>query len=131
MGRRASSSLNAPAIIGIVVVALILIAGGAILLRGKKETFAAPPLPVDEVFSNANSLRGNEYSVEGKVDRVESRDSGLGVSLIVESEGEELPLFILIPEEVATVNIDRDVDYAFQVRFGKGGVPIATGVKRL
>lgn len=131
MGRRASSSLNAPAIVGIVVVVLILIAGGALLLQGKKgQTFDAPPLPIEEVFSNANSLKGNEYTVQGKVDRREPRDTGLGISIIVESGGEELPLFIIVPEEVAAINIERDVSYVFKVRFGKGGVPIATGVKR-
>ncbi len=131
MGRRASSSLNATTIVGIVVVVVILIGAGALVLRGKKETFDAPALPIEEVFSNANSLRGNEYTVEGKVDRREPRDSGLGISIIVESAGEELPLFIIVPDDVAEINIERDISYAFKVRFGEGGVPIATGIKRL
>lgn len=132
MGRRASSSLNTTAIVGIVVVVLILVAVGALFLRrGRGESFAAPPLPMEEIYKNANSLRGNEYAVEGVVFRRESRDSGLGISIVVESDGEELPLFIIVPKDVATFNIDRDITYAFKVRIGEGGVPIATGVKRL
>jgi hypothetical protein len=86
---------------------------------------------MEEVYTNANSLRGNEYTVEGTVDRREPRDSGLGISILVDSEGEKLPLFIIVPDAVATINIERDVTYAFKIRFGEGGVPIATGVKRL
>mgnify|MGYP002529802545 FL=1 len=132
MGRRASSSLNTTAIVGIAVGVLFLIVAGALVLRkGRGETFDAPPLPMEEVYSNANSLRGNEYTVEGTVDRREPRDSGLGISIVVDSDGEKLPLFIIVPDDVATINIERDVAYAFKVRFGEGGVPIATGVKRL
>ena len=131
MGRRASSSLNATAIIAIMVVVLILIAAGAIALRKKKDTFDAPQLPIEDIYSNANSLRGNEYRVVGSVYRRGARDSGLGVSIMVDSGSEELPLFIIVPEDVANFNIDRDVTYAFKVRIGEGGVPIATGVKRL
>ena len=132
MGRRASSSLNTTAIVGIAVGLLFLIVAGALVLRkGRSETFDAPTLPMEEVYSNANSLRGNEYTVEGTVDRRESRDSGLGISIVVDSEGEKLPLFIIVPDDVATINIERGVTYAFMIRFGKGGVPIATGVKRL
>lgn len=132
MGRRASSSLNTTAIVGIVVVVLVLVVAGFLFMRkGSGESFAAPPLPMEEVYKNANSLRGNEYSVEGVVDRREPRDSGLGISIVVESDGEELPLFIIVPDDVATINIERDGSYVFKVRFGEGGVPIATGVKRL
>ena len=131
MGRRASSSLNPVALVMIVAVCAALIGGGAFLLTGKKETFDAPRLHIEDVLSNANSLRGNEYMVEGKVFRREVRDTGEGVSLMVETDGGEEPLFIVIPNDVDHVNIERDREYAFKIRFGEGGVPIATAVKRL
>ena len=131
MGRRASSSLNGPAIAGIVVVLLILLGAGAILLRGKKDTFTGTPLPIEDIYSGANSLRGNEYTVEGTIDSREPRDSGLGITLLVDSDGSEEPVFIVVPPDVATINIERNSRYSFKVRVGEGGIPIATGVKRL
>ena len=72
MGRRASSSLNGPAIAGIVVVLLILLGAGAILLRGKKDTFTGTPLPIEDIYSGANSLRGNEYTWASMKRRIRS-----------------------------------------------------------
>ena len=49
MGRRASSGLNATAIIGIAAVVLVFVAAGALLLKkGKTEGFTGQPLPVEE-----------------------------------------------------------------------------------
>ena len=131
MGRRASSSFNTTAIVGIVVVVLVLVGAGALIMRkGKSEGFSGPKLPVEETFTNANSLRRNEYTVEGKVYRIEPRDTGVGVCLLVDSDGKERTVFIKVPEDVATINIERDVSYAFKVRVGDGGVNIATAIKR-
>ncbi len=134
MGRRASSSLNATAIVGIVVVLLVLVGGAAMfVMKSKKGAgFSSPKLAMEDVLDNANSLRGNVYQVEGKVTRREVRDSGEGVSLLVESGGGEPEhLFIVIPNDLEHENIERDQTYAFEVEFGEGGVAVATGVKRL
>ena len=132
MGRRASSGLNATAIIGIAAVVLVLVAAGTLLLKkGKTEGFTGQPLPLEETFSNATAMRRNEYTVEGKVFRIESRDSVVGVCLMVGSEGgEEEAVFIKVPEEIATINLDRDVTYAFKIRVGEGGVNVATAIKK-
>ena len=131
MGRRASSGLNAPAIIGIVAAVLVVVAGGSFVLKkGKKAGFTGQPLPVEETFRNATAMRRNEYTVEGKVDRIESRDSGIGVCLLVESDGEEEAVFVKVPEEIATINLERGVTYAFKVRVGEGGVNVATAIKK-
>lgn len=131
MGRRASSGLNATAIIGIAAAVLVVVAGGAFVLKkGKKAGFTGQPLPVEETFRNATAMRRNEYTVEGKVDRIESRDSGIGVCLLVESDGEEEAVFVKVPEEIATINLERGVTYAFKVRVGEGGVNVATAIKK-
>ena len=135
MGRRASSGLNAPAIIGIAAVVLVVIVGGAFVLKkGKKEGFTGQPLPLQETFSNATAMRRNEYTVEGTVFRIESRDSGVGVCLMVESDsGEEEAVFVKVPEDIAdiaTINLERDVTYAFKIRVEEGGVNVATAIKK-
>lgn len=135
MGRRASSGLNATAIIGIAAVVLVVIVGGAFVLKkGKKEGFTGQPLPLQETFSNATAMRRNEYTVEGTVFRIESRDSGVGVCLMVESDsGEEEAVFVKVPEDIAdiaTINLERDVTYAFKIRVEEGGVNVATAIKK-
>ncbi len=132
MGRRASSSLNATAIVGIIAAIAVIAAVGFFMLRQKSETFTdAPLLRISEALDNANSLRGNEYRVEGKVDTRWVRDSGEGLSLQIEEDGRIEYFFIVIPPDVDHVNIEREQRYAFKIRFGEGGVAIATAVKRL
>ncbi len=132
MGRRASSGLNTTAIIGIAAAVLVAVVGGFLFLKkGKKEGFTGQALPVKETFTNATAMRRNEYTVEGKVFRIESRDSGVGVCLMVGSEGgEEEAVFIKVPEEIATINLERDRTYAFKIQVGEGGVNVATAIKK-
>lgn len=132
MGRRASSSLNTAAIIGIVAVVAILVGAGALMLKKKGVTYNdVALLRMEEAVQNANSLRGNEYRVEGKIESRWIRDSGEGLSLIVEESGRTERLFIMIPTDVEHPNIERDQHYAFKIKFGEGGVAIATAVKKL
>ena len=68
------------------------------MLRQKSETFTdAPLLHISEALDNANSLRGNEYRVEGKVESRWVRDTGEGLSLKVEEDGRTEYFFIMIP----------------------------------
>lgn len=131
MGRRASSGLNTTAIIGIAAVVVVVLAGGAFVLRkGKKDGFSGQPYPVSEMFSSASSLRRNEYVVEGTVFRIDNRDSGTGVGLLVGSEEDAEAVYVIVPEEVATINIERNVNYAFKILVGDGGVNFATAIKK-
>jgi hypothetical protein len=132
MGRRASSSLNAPLIVGIIAAIIVAAVLGFFLLQKKTETFTdAPLLHISEALDNANSLRGNEYRVEGKVESRWVRDTGEGLSLKVEEDGRTEYFFIMIPPDIEHVNIEREQRYAFKIRFGEGGVAVATAVKRL
>lgn len=132
MGRRASSSLNATAIVGIIAAIIVVGVVGFFMIGKKTETFAdAPLLRVSEALDNANSLRGNEYRVEGKIESRWVRDSGEGLSLQVEEDGRTEYFFIMIPPDIEHPNIEREQRYAFKIRFGEGGVAVATAVKRL
>lgn len=131
MGRRASSSLNPAAIIGIVVAAVVLVAGAFLVLGKKPKGFSAPKAPVADFYDGSNALSGNEYTIEGTVSELFPRDKGLGLSVLVEHEGEQRPIFLFVPNDARTINIDRDVKYAFLVDVDKKGVPVASSVKRL
>ncbi len=131
MGRRASSGLNTTVIISISAGVLLLVAGGFFFLKkGKKEGFTGQPYPVAEMFDSASSLRRNEYVVEGTVFRIDNRDSGTGVGLMVKSDGDPEPVYVIVPEDIATINIERDVNYAIKIRVREGGVNFATAIKK-
>lgn len=134
MARRASSSTNPALILGIVIAIGILIYGGKTLMSGNSSGFDdATPLVVDDLLENGNSLRGNEYVVEGSIDEKLrwTSDSGQVVSIRVDSSTGEEIIPIRVPQKFSKLNIEREQRYAFKVEFEKGGIPVATGVSRL
>lgn len=134
MARRASSSINPTVLIGIAVAVVVVIVGGKSLMGKKTATFAdINPLAMEEFLENGNSLRGNEYVVEGKIDEKLRWTSNRGqvVSLRVETPGEDEFIPIEIPADFNNLNIEREQRYAFRVKVRQGGIPVATGINRL
>ena len=134
MARRASSSTNPILIAGIVIAVVAVIFGGKFLLTKKSTSFSdVSPLVVQDLLENGNSLRGNEYVVEGKIDEKLrwTPSSGQVVSIRVESSGGEEILPITLPDKFSKLNIEREQRYAFKVEFEQGGIPDATDVSRL
>ena len=134
MPRRASSSIH-PGIIGIAVVVLILvIMGGRMLIGDKSPGFGnLPPLDVEQMLENANSMRGNEYIVNGQVNEklLWTPDRGQFISLRVETPGGEEIIGVEIPPEFDNLNIETRQSYSIRVRIRDGGIPRATGINRL
>ena len=125
MPRRASSGPNSTAIIGIVAFILVAALVAMFLMKGSKQKIkGATPLSMSEFLENGNSLRGNEYLIEGTVDQRWPRDNGQLVSLQV-NDSEEL-IGIEIPLSFNGLNIERSQKYAIKVKFREGGVPDAT-----
>jgi hypothetical protein len=134
MARRASSSTNPTLIIGIAVGVIAVIFGGKFLMSKKTETFSdVNPLAVQDLLDNGNSLRNNEYLIEGKIDERFFRDGNTSsvVSVRVKAEAGEEVVPVVIPEKFNNFNIEREQRYAFKVRFEQGGVPVATAISRL
>lgn len=134
MARRASSSTNPALIIGIAVAVIAVIFGGKFLMSKKKESFSdLNPLAVQDLLDNGNSLRNNEYLIEGKIDERFFRDgnSSSVVSVRVKADSGEEIVPVMIPEKFNNLNIEREQRYAFKVRFEQGGIPVATGITRL
>jgi hypothetical protein len=134
MARRASSNLHPGAILGVVVALAALFFGGRYLIGQKKPAMGdVEKLDVRELLENGNSLRGNEYVVEGKVDQqlrwTTSRGQVVSVRVNTPS-GDEL-IGVEIPPSFGHMNIERQQRYAIRVKFRQGGVPVATAINRL
>lgn len=134
MARRASSSLHPGVFIGIAVAVVIVIIGGRSLIKSKPAGFAnVNPLNIEEFLENGNSMRGNEYSIEGKIDEKLRWTSTRGqvVSMLIKSDkGDEL-IAVEIPPDFNNLNIEREQRYSMRVKVRQGGIPVATAVNRL
>jgi tetrahydromethanopterin S-methyltransferase subunit F len=134
MARRASSHLHPGIIIGAIVAVLLVIIAGKSLVGKKSAAFGdVAKLSVGELLDNGNSLRGNEYVIEGQIEEKLqwTTDRGQLVSVRVENGSEEEFVGIEIPQEFNKLNIDTKQKYAFRVKFRQGGIAVATGVNRL
>ncbi len=134
MARRASSKPNLGIILG-VAAALVVAGFAAKSLLGKKSSSLgdAPVLSIEDLLDNGNSLRGNEYVVEGRIDEKLqwTTDKGQLVSLRVETPSGDEFIGIEIPPEFNRLNIDTQQKYAFRVKFRQGGIAVATDINRL
>ena len=134
MARRASSSTNPVLIIGIVVAVIAAVFAGKFVMTKKSEKFSdVNPLVIQDLLDNGNSLRNNEYLIEGKIDERFFRDTNTSsvVSVRVKSASGEEVVPVKIPSKFNNLNIEREQRYAFKVRFEQGGIPVATDISRL
>lgn len=134
MARRASSKLHPGIILGAVAAIVVAVIAGKSLIGKKTQSFAdGHRLSMDELLENGNSLRGNEYVVEGQIDEKLQWTTSRGqlVSVKVAVPGGDEFVAIEIPAEFGKKNIDTKQKYVFRVKFRQGGIPVATGVDRL
>ncbi len=126
--------MNPAVIIVIAVLAIGAFLGGRAFLSGDKSSpLDGSALEVEALKQNANSLRGNEYVVEGTVDEKLrwTPDRGQVVSLKIDTPGGDEFIGIEVPPELSTINIEREQRYAFKVRFRRGGIAVARDISRL
>ena len=134
MARRASSHIHPGIIIGAIAAIVVAVIAGKSLIGKKSASFGeVAKLSVDELLENGNSLRGNEYVIEGQIDEKLqwTTDRGQLVSVKVEAPGGDEFVGIEIPNQFSKLNIDTKQKYAFRVKFRQGGIAEATGVNRL
>ena len=134
MARRASSHIHPGIIIGAIAAIVVAVIAGKSLIGKKSASFGeVAKLSVDELLENGNSLRGNEYVIEGQIDEKLqwTTDRGQLVSLKVEAPGGDEFVGIEIPNKFSKLNIDTKQKYAFRVKFRQGGIAVATDVNRL
>jgi len=134
MARRASSSLHPGFIIGGIAAIVVTVISGKMLIGKKSAGFGdVAKLSVDELLENGNSLRGNEYVIEGQIDEKLQWTTSRGqlVSVKIETPRGDEFVGIEIPDKFNNLNIDAKQKYAFRVKFKQGGIAVATGVNRL
>ncbi|HQZ29317.1 MAG: hypothetical protein KA250_13935 [Verrucomicrobiales bacterium] len=146
MPRRASSGINigqiagiAAAILGFVVIAALLfklIAGGLLSgsggkSSGKRTSANATQLNLSTYRTNGNSLRGNVYRVEGRVEETLrwTPDRGRLISFEADDATETMPVPILVPEDFSNVNIERGNQMAMVVRVDRDGTLVAETIE--
>lgn len=132
MSRRASKG-GSPLLITIIGLVLVVAFGIAVSsITKKKEPFAKlPHLPVIDASENGNSLRGNMYRVDGKIEERWVKTNYEGLHLSVEENGQSYPIFIKIPQSLERPNLEREKSYTMSVEIGPGGIPMATSIERL
>lgn len=145
MPRRASSGVNlgqiagiAAAILGFVVIAALLfrlIAGGLFGEGGdgngsRKVSGKAAPLSLLTYRENGNSLRGNVYRVEGKVEETLrwTPDRGRLISFEARDATETMPVPVLVPEDFSNLNIERGTELGMVVRVDRDGTLVAEAI---
>ncbi len=138
MARRASSGINTGQIIGIIVAILGFLIIAALLVKviagdligggnsgGGGKTFQgnATMLNLGTFRDNANSLRGNVYRIEGKVEETLrwTPDRGRLISFEAKDESNAIPVPVRVPETFSTVNIERGAEMKMIVRVDREG----------
>ena len=134
MPRRASSSLHPGLIVGLIALAVVLIVAGRSFFNKKPKSFGdLPKLAMDEFLQNGNSLRGNEYVLEGKLDgKLASNAAGIQlISLQLDTPSGPEFIGVEIPTDLDKLNLEREQRYSIRVKVRQGGIPVATGISRL
>lgn len=144
MPRRASSGANigmiagiAAALVGFLVIAALLIrliAGDMIGMGGGDDrggSSSATALNLATYRDNGNSLRGNVYRIEGKVEETLrwTAERGRLISFEAEDGDMMIPVPVLVPENFSNINIERGSTLAMVVRVDRDGTLVAETIE--
>jgi len=143
MPRRASSGVNvgqmagiAAAIIGFFVIAALLIkliVGdlGGVTGKGKRGNVNAAALSLTSYRDNANSLRGNIYKIDGKIEEMlKWSPEGRLISFDASDGSTSIPVPVLIPAEFKNVNLERGAPMTMVVRVDRVGTLVAEAIEQ-
>lgn len=145
MPRRASSGANvgliggiAAAIVGFLVIAALLIHliagdlfGSSGSGSGKRSSGNATELNLATYRENGNSLRGNIYRIEGRVEETLrwTADRGRLISFEARDATDIIPVPVLVPEDFRNINIERGSEMAMVVRVDRDGTLVAETIE--
>ncbi len=124
------------AILGFLVVAALLfklIAGDLMSGGGggnKRSSGSATMLNLSTFRENANSLRGNIYRIEGKVEETLrwTHDRGRLISFDANDTMISIPVPVLVPEDFSNVNIERGTSMSMVVRVDREGTLVVESI---
>jgi len=132
MARRASKSLDPRIFIGVAVVLIGVLVYFTKFRKNNKERYLAEnessKLNMTELEKNGNSLRGNEYVVQGQIDEKLqwTTDRGQLISLRVETSEGDKYVGIEIPPAFNKFNFETKQKHLFRVKFRQGGIAVVT-----
>ena len=142
MPRRASSGVNvgqmvgiAIAIIGFFVIAFLLIKliAGDFIGSGPNGGRGgnATALSLTSYRENANSLRGNSYRIQGKIEEMlRWSESGRLISFEASDGARTIPVPVLVPADFRNVNLERGSEMSMIVRVDREGTLVAESIDR-
>lgn len=128
MARRARKGAPIGAILGIVAAIVLVGVAGAFVLNRTKDPFAGlTELNIRDFMENANSLSGNVYRLDGRVDDKLRWTPNEGQLVVIDVSNESGSGFIpvLVPSEFNGVNIARDDRFTLKVEVRSQGKLIA------
>lgn len=123
MARRASSTVNPWWVAGVVLLVAIALTGGWALLKQVRDPYRTlTPLDVSAYLQNANSLRGNVYKLNATVDTQLAWAPREGRLYSVEVHGRNDILPVMIPASFNRMNIQKGQRYFLKLEVGEKGV---------
>ena len=133
MARRASTSFN-PVWVVLLLVAFVFTAGiGYYVFQMVNDIYRTEkPLEVNVYMNNANSLRGNNYKVEGTIANLLSwnPDEGRLFSLeVLDPAPYYIPIFV--PPEFNDISLQKGQEYSFLVHVKDKGILNAKDLRKI
>jgi len=139
---RNSSGANAAHILGLAggllfilavggVVAFLFLGDGGSSQGHQPKVTVGSDLNLREYLDNANSLRGNSYRLDGKVEEQLrwTRDRGRLLSVNISNSADGSPVPVLVPQDFSHVNIEKNTSLTFVVEVGDNGLLFARDVR--
>jgi hypothetical protein len=126
MPRRARSTPKTGLMLGALIAFLMIIAVGAYFLGGAGAPYrTAPEFPVDEYLTASSSLRGNTYRLTGTVLNLIAWAPESGRLISIDPNESKSPIPIVIPAELAQINIQKGQRFHFLVEVRESGIVFA------
>ena len=123
MARRSKSSLKPGWILVAAILVIAAFIGSRVFINVASEPFrTVATLDVKAYLENANSLRGNVYKIEGKVEESLAWSPTTGRLFAVSVEGGENVLPVLITTKFNDVNVQKGQKFIFLLEVDNNGI---------
>lgn len=143
MPRRASSGVNIGQMVGIAVAIIAFFAIAALLIKliagdmiggggsgGGGRVGKANALNLTSYRDNANSLRGNLYRIEGKIEEMlRWSEDGRLISFEASDGSLSIPVPVMVPADFSNVNLERGSELIMAVRVDREGMLVAESIE--
>jgi hypothetical protein len=131
MARRARSAPKTGWLLAGLVILLLLIGAGGYFFGSSDTPYrATPEFPVDEYLDTSTALRGNTYRLTGAVLNSIAWSPAEGRLISVQPNNSYSPIPVIIPVGISEANIQKSQRFHFLVEVREGGVIYATDLTK-